>query len=62
MEEEAPIRVERDGEVVREVRVLHCRELLEPVPTFSRIGWQPAGNESSGTGAVDKSSRAAAGP
>jgi hypothetical protein len=35
--EEEPIRIERGGEVAREVRVIRCRNLLRPEPTFSRL-------------------------
>lgn len=35
--EEEPIRIVRQGEVVREVRAIRCRNLLRPEPTFSRL-------------------------
>jgi 4-amino-4-deoxy-L-arabinose transferase-like glycosyltransferase len=41
--EEAPIIVTRAGHVVRRVRVLRCRDLLEPAPAFTRLAAnQPA--------------------
>jgi 4-amino-4-deoxy-L-arabinose transferase-like glycosyltransferase len=35
--EEEPIRIERGGEIAREVRAIRCRNLLRPEPTFSRL-------------------------
>jgi len=37
VEEEAPIEIRRGGEVVRSVRVLRCRNLLEPRGTFTLL-------------------------
>jgi hypothetical protein len=35
--EEAPIEIRRGGEVVRSVRVLRCRNLLDPRGTFTLL-------------------------
>ena len=36
-DEDEPIRIYRLGRMVRYEDVLHCRNLLEPVPTFTRL-------------------------
>ncbi len=38
VEERPSIDIVRDGHVVRRVRVLQCRDLLRPVPAFTRLG------------------------
>lgn len=36
--EQPPIEIQRQGRLIRSLRVLRCRDLREPVPAFSRLG------------------------